>query len=224
MADAAITVTDEATGLDVLMVSHTHGTLGTVHRQIVVPEPRRIVIGRVAVGAFRVIGSAASPQNLMAIENDSVDGNIMVIRNLTCEADTTAALAAVASIVSTSRVATSGISGGTSLNKVLVDTAGTTDANVRVLGGASADGTNSTITATAGAHLKRAFVPRMHTLAGQNLSPAQPLLPESCLQDGYPLRPGEGLLVQLTNPTGSNNAATYHYVLNVEWDLCSSIP
>lgn len=170
-----------------------------------------------AASSFRILGSAASPQNLLTIENGQGSGVILALREVSVVMDATAALVAVASSVRLHRT-TALPTGGTQLGKVSSDTQQTSAALVIARAANSSDGgaaTAITATAAAGAVSTR-IVTRLHTLVGQINADRIDLLE----REDQPLiiRAGEAILVQLTNATPANNPATNHYVVNCRWE------
>jgi hypothetical protein len=171
--------------------------------------------GYFSVGTYRIIGSAATPQNLFVLMN--ADPSVLCkIRRLVVVADETVALATVTPIYRVSR-ATWQPSGGTAMNTGLWDTNNAHNSNITNAGGASADGTDSTITATAGDTLWEQFVMRVHTAVGQILMPDCDLLPYIVDTQDLILRQNQALLVQLVAPAGGSNPATNHYIVSCTW-------
>lgn len=165
---------------------------------------------------FRCVGSAASPQNILSLENGSSSAVLLGVRDFDLYVDATVAVTATLQ-AKVSRI-TSAPTGGTTLTKVLADSSHASDASVTVRSGASADGTNSSITATAGTTLYQTLVPRPHTLAGWFSQLPLVLLPVELAPDVCLLRPGEYLLLQIVTGTGANNAATISYQSSVVWE------
>jgi hypothetical protein len=172
-------------------------------------------MGYHSVSTFRTLGSAATPQNLFTIYNGDAS-RVVRIRALSFNMDGTGVLTAVTSQLRVSRGTS--ISGGTTLTKVPFDTSDTSDADVVCRGATASDGGGATaITATAGTTLWQEFIMRLHTAVGQVLGYIQTLLPRLIESNPIILRPSEGLLVQLVNPTAASNLATNHYVINCAW-------
>lgn len=167
---------------------------------------------------FRTLGNAASPQNLFSIENAAGSSVLVAVRRLSVQMDQTAALAAVATQMKTSRPA-SLPTNGTTLTKVSRDTALSTSSSVVLRGATASDGGAATaITGTAGTTAWHQFVMRLHTLVGQVIMDDESLIPSLSEDDPVILRAGEALLVQAVNATAANNKATDHYIINCAWD------
>ena len=171
--------------------------------------------GTFSASSFRIIGTAATPHNLLTIEN--IDATLLVkIREISIQLDATAVLTAVMPLTKVSR-ATAVPTGGTVLNKGLWDTANASDADVIVRGANASDGGAATaITATAGTTLWQEYQMRMHTVVGQVLSP--PSRMPVILTKDLILRQNQALLVQVVAAAGTSNPATNHWSVNITWD------
>lgn len=171
--------------------------------------------GTFSAASFRILGSAATPHNLLTIEN--TDATVEVrIRDLMIQLDATAVLTAVMPLVKVSR-ATGVPTGGTTLSKAQFDTSNASDAQVVVRGANASDGGAATaITATAGTVIWQEFQMRMHTVVGQVLSP--PSRMQTILTKDLVLRQNEALLVQVVAAAGTSNPATNHWSVCVTWD------
>lgn len=171
--------------------------------------------GTFSASSFRILGTAATPHNLMTIENIDAT-NLVKIREISIQLDATAVLVAVMPLVKISR-ATAVPTGGTALNKGQWDTANASNANTIVRGGNASDGGAATaITATAGTTLWQEYQMRMHTVVGQVLSPPS-RVPLIWTKDLI-LRQNQALLVQVVAAAGTSNPATNHWSVNVTWD------
>ena len=172
--------------------------------------------GTFSACSFRTIGSAASPQNLLTIEN--IDATVLVRpRAIILQMDALALLTAVMPLNRLSR-ATAVPTGGTVLSKAQFDTANASNANVIVRGGTASDGGALTaITAIAGTTIWQEYGMRMHTLVGQVLSPVS-YLPKVIDIKDLVLRQNQALLVQVVAAAGTSNPATNHYAVNIVWD------
>src|SRR4030042_1885998 len=109
------------------------------------------ILFRGSTATFRILGTAATPQNLFTIENTSTGGGLVTvwIKRLVVQLDATAVLVSVMPLVKSSRCAVP--SGGTALAKVAFDTLLTSHGNVVCRAGNASDGGVATaITATAG--------------------------------------------------------------------------
>ncbi len=172
--------------------------------------------GTFSASSFRILGSAASPHNLLTIEN--LDATLLVkIREISVQLDYTALLATFMPLLKVSR-ATAVPTGGTVLNKGQWDTANASDADVVVRGANASDGGVATaITATAGsAVLWQGYQTRMHTLVGQVLAPPS-RMPLIGVKDLI-LRQNQALLLQVVAAAGTSNPATNHWSVNITWD------
>jgi len=171
--------------------------------------------GTFSASSFRILGTAATPHNLLTIENIDAT-NLVKIREISIQLDATAVLVAVMPLVKISR-ATAVPTGGTALNKGQWDTANTTNANTILRGANASDGGVATaITATAGTTLWQEYQMRMHTVVGQVLSPPS-RVPLIWTKDLI-LRQNQALLVQVVAAAGTSNPATNHWSVNVTWD------
>lgn len=195
-------------------VAHTTGATVSqlVGVQYVTPVAQRQVLSKWIATSFRTLGSAASGQNLITIENAAGSTRLLAIRKLRLEMDATAVLTAVAPDVKFGR--TSALpTGGTTLTKVLLDTTQTSSSSAVVRGATASDGGAATaITATLAATGWHQFMMRLHTAVGQVLPDDWNCIPDICDTDPVILRAGEGVAVQVVG-TAASNAATNHYVL-----------
>lgn len=172
--------------------------------------------GTFSAASFRTVGSAATPQNLLTIEN--IDATKLVtVRAIILQMDATAVLTAVMPLNKLSR-ATAVPSAGTVLNKAQFDTANASNANTIVRGGTASDGGALTaITATAGTTIWQEYGMRMHTVVGQVLAPVS-YLPKIIDTKNLILRQNQALVVQVVAAAGTSNPATNHYSVCVVWD------
>jgi hypothetical protein len=172
--------------------------------------------GTFSAASFRTVGSAATPQNLLTIEN--IDATKLVtVRAIILQMDATAVLTAVMPLNKLSR-ATAVPTGGTTLNKAQFDTTNASNANTIVRGGTASDGGALTaITATAGTTIWQEYGMRMHTVVGQVLAPVS-YLPRIIDTKNLILRQNQALLVQVVASAGTSNPATNHYSICVVWD------
>lgn len=172
--------------------------------------------GTFSASSFRTVGSAATPQNLLTIEN--IDATKLVtVRTIIVQMDATAVLTAVMPLNKLSR-ATAVPTGGTTLNKAQFDTANASNANTIVRGGTASDGGVLTaITATAGTTIWQEYGMRMHTVVGQVLAPVS-YLPKIIDTKNLILRQNQALVVQVVAAAGTSNPATNHYSVCVVWD------
>jgi hypothetical protein len=173
--------------------------------------------GYFSASSFRTLGTAATPQNLLTIEN--IDATKLIyIRRLTVQMDATAVLTSVMPQVKASR-ATGVPTGGTALAKAQFDTGNASNANSIVRGGNASDGGAATaITATAGTTIWQQYTMRMHTVVGQVLAVESNILPTLVDTQDFILRQNQALLVQIVASAGASNPATNHWRCNVVWE------
>lgn len=173
--------------------------------------------GIFSAASFRILGTAATPQNLLTIENIDAT-NLVYIRRLTVQLDATAVLTSVMPQVKASR-ATGVPTGGTTLGKAQFDTGNSSNANTIVRAGNASDGGVATaITATAGTTIWQQYCMRMHTVVGQVLAPDNSVLPLLVETQDFVLRQNQALLVQVVASAGASNPATNHWFCNVVWE------
>ncbi len=171
--------------------------------------------GTFSASSFRILGTAATPHNLLTIENIDAT-NLVKIREISIQLDATAVLVAVMPLVKISR-ATAVPTGGTATNKGQWDTANASNANTIVRGANASDGGVATaITSTAGTTLWQEYQMRMHTVVGQVLSPPS-RMPLIWTKDLI-LRQNQAVLVQVVAAAGTSNPATNHWSVNITWD------
>ncbi len=173
--------------------------------------------GIFSASTFRILGAAATPQNLLSIEN--IDATKLVtIRRITVQMDATAVLTSVSPLFKASR-ATGVPSGGTALSKAQFDTGNSSNANTIIRAGNASDGGAATaITATAGTTIWSQYLMRLHTAVGQVLSTDESLLPNLLVDYDFILRQNQALLIQIIAPAGASNPNTNHYVVQVVWE------
>jgi len=173
--------------------------------------------GYFAAGSFRILGSAATPHNLLTIEN--IDATKLVyIRRVTVQLDATAVLVAVMPQVKLSR-ATALPTGGTTLNKGQFDTGNASNANTVIRCATASDGGAATaITATAGTTIWQQYCMRMHTLVGQVLAEDSSMAPALVETQNLILRQNQALLVQVVATIGTSNPATNNWCVNIVWE------
>lgn len=171
--------------------------------------------GTFSAASFRILGTAATPHNLLTIENIDAT-NLVYIRDITIQLDATAVLTAVMPLTKVSR-ATAVPTGGTTLNKGQFDTNNASNANTIVRAGNASDGGVATaITATAGTTLWQEYQMRMHTVVGQVIAP--PSRMPTLTTENLILRQNQALLVQVVAAAGTSNPATNHWSVCVTWD------
>ena len=173
--------------------------------------------GYFSIGGFRTVGTAATPQNLMTIEN--IDATKLdYIRRIVVHVDATAVLVSVMPQVKLSR-ATAVPTGGTALNKGQFDTGNASNANTIIRCGTASDGGVATaITSTAGTTLWQQYCMRMHTVVGQVLAPDNNVAPQLVDTQELILRQNQALLIQIVASAGASNPATNHWFCNIVWE------
>ena len=174
--------------------------------------------GFFTAATFREVGSAATPQNLMSIENiDST--KLIYVRRVVFQVDETVVLTSVTPIVRISR-ATGVPTGGTTLNKGQFDTNNASNSNTIVRGSTASDGgANSGPTATAGDAIWEQYIMRVHTAVGQILCLDMDALPQNLVQsNNMVLRQNQALLLQVVASAGASNPATNHYICQICWE------
>ncbi len=173
--------------------------------------------GYFSIGGFRTLGTAATPQNLMTIEN--IDATKLIyVRRVVVQLDATAVLTSVMPQVKLSR-ATAVPTGGTALNKGQFDTNNASNANSIIRCGTASDGGAATaITATAGTTLWQQYCMRMHTVVGQVLAPNNNVAPLLVDAQDLILRQNQALLIQIVASAGASNPATNHWFCNIVWE------
>lgn len=173
--------------------------------------------GYFSAASFRTLGAAATPHNLLTIENIDAT-NLVHVRRLVVQLDATAVLTSVMPQIKVSR-ATAVPTGGTALNKAQFDTNNATNANTIIRGATASDGGAATaITATAGTTIWQQYGMRMHTVVGQVLGPDNNVLPLLVADFNCTLRQNQALLVQIVASAGTSNPATNHWFCNVVWE------
>lgn len=149
---------------------------------------------------FRVVGQVATPQNLLAIENAAASGLFIGLFEIRCYKDMTVLQNAIGPILRASR--TTGVGGGTTTGpsvpqKIKPSGSNTHDTNCIIRGGASADGTNTLPTGTAGTTFWQMQPPKLVTAAGVMANATPDCLPIRCRTEPLVLDPGEDVLFQL---------------------------
>jgi hypothetical protein len=170
-----------------------------------------------SASSFRTLGSAATPHNILTIEN--IDATTLVkVRRITVQLDATAVLTTVMPQIKTSR-ATGVPTGGTTLNIARFDSTIAPDSNTIVRGATASDGGAATaITATAGTTIWQQYNMRAHTLVGQIIGVDGSILPSLVADVDFILRQNEALLVQVVASAGASNPATNFWIVNICWE------
>lgn len=178
------------------------------------------ILFRGSAFSFRTLGSAATPQNLLTIENPTGTARVVNIIDLVIQMDATAVLTSVTPQIRVSRITTLP-TGGTALPKIAWDPAiSSSHASIVVRGATASDGGAATaITATAGDTVWQQYLMRIHTLVGQILFIDSRLLPPSCnITNPFKLAANSALLVQLVATAGTSNPNTNHYIVGIAWE------
>lgn len=172
--------------------------------------------GYYLASTFRILGIAASPHNLMTIENTHAT-MLVKVRRMVVQMDTTAVLVTVMPQVKCGR-ATAVPTGGTATAKAVFDTLATSDGAVIVRGATASDGGAATaITSTMGDILWQQYCMRMHTVVGQVIASDNSLIPILCDTTPIILRQNQALLVAVIG-TGASNPNTNHWFVQVVWE------
>jgi hypothetical protein len=179
-----------------------------------------------STGSFRIVGRAATTQNLFTIENTSTT-TVLTLRRLIMQMDATVTLQAVMPLVKTSRCAvpTGGFTPTTGVlfGKVPFDTTTTSATTTTIRLDSYVDGTNATtaITATPAYTLWQQFGMRISTAVGQIVAVDCDMLPmlvsDSSLAP-FTLRANEALVVQIVAAATTSNPTTNHYFVNCVWE------
>ena len=157
-----------------------------------------LVTGLYAYSGFRIVGSAASPQHLLAINNPALNTKYIAIRQLFLVSDSTVAQLTISQQLITSKPAALP-TGGTALTAFKRRSI-YGGASAVVLCGASGDGlATPAIVATPGTSMWQQFLDRQGTAVGNIQHLQYNLLPDA----GVDLRqdvlaPGESMLVTVT--------------------------
>ena len=170
-----------------------------------------------SASSFRTLGTAATPHNLLTIEN--IDATTIVkVRRITVQLDATAVLTSVMPQIKTSR-ATAVPTGGTTLGIARFDSTIAPDASTTVRGATASDGGVATaITATAGTTIWQQYNMRMHTVVGQVIGVDGSVMPSLVVDVDFILRQNEALLVQVVASAGASNPATNFWIVNIAWE------
>jgi hypothetical protein len=155
----------------------------------------RVVTFKGMVASPRVILGAITNGKVAGLFNKSGSGLLVAIRDLRLTLDYPVGSSSVRGIAA-SRITTAPAD-GTLQAPMPFDTAQTHNANVEFRSGASADGTASTLTGTAGDYGWRQFHQRLRTSVEQFRTTEDPMLPKLIALDPVVLREGEGVLVEV---------------------------
>lgn len=168
-----------------------------------------------SASTFRIIGSAATTQNLFTISNTTA-GVTIKIRRLLIQMDATSVLTTFMPLMKTSRVSVAP-TGGTLLTPCPFITGNTPIAVVRAAN-ASDGGSATAITATPGTIAWQQYCMRLHTAVGQVLSQDNNLLPYLVESVDFTLVNGESLLVRVVAAATTSNPSTNHYSVECAWE------
>jgi hypothetical protein len=173
---------------------------------------------RGGASSFRTLGAAATPQNLLTIENTAGSAVAVWIRKIVVIVDETVALTTVTPQLKISRPA-SLPSGGTVLAKAPFDTGQSSAANVVIRGATASDGGVATaITSTLADVMWQQYIMRVHTAVGQILTPDLNVIPDICLTYPVILAANQALMLQIVASAGASNPATNFYIANIIWE------
>jgi hypothetical protein len=197
MPESFIQVPPNSSGLKMRTRQRTVGA-NTVEEQYVIPIGERVVSFEGAIGTFRVPGSAATPQNLLSVENTAGSAVLLGIRRIAVDVQVSATTAAMINTYIRLFRGTTVPTGGTTHTKHSFDSTESSAANVVVRGPASADGTATAITYAlpSGNPMREQALPGIMTGVGQWLTDDLDMW-----KYDYPpliLRAGESILVAAT--------------------------
>lgn len=182
--------------------------------------------GRIAsfqgVGAtFRIVGNAATPQNLWTLENATGSTVFVALKTLDIVMHQSGASVVLPPWFSLTRISTVP-TGGTAITKTAIDTGdGTTSSgSVTSRGAASADGIASAITATAaGQRLASASSVQLYTAVGLSGNPEEIDVLKHVPKDWVlVLRAGQSFLLQIIAAAAADNIATRSMHVNFAWE------
>lgn len=219
MPDRAVGVTDQATGAGIadVRVRERQISAVTYAEQFVIPISERVVTGKVKAATFRIIGTTATTYNLFSLENTAGSAVLVAITKLRHYIEATATTAYLTANATKLFRGTTVPTGGTTLTKHLLDTNGSSVANVVARGGASSDTALSAITYAlpAGNPMWTQPWDKILTGVGQWFVEGNRYIGEEGDADDIILRAGQSVLL-VVNP-GAGVAHLNHQV-NVEWE------
>jgi hypothetical protein len=214
MGERPVGVTDVASGAGVAQFRTREQTIGgeAVVEQYLIPISDRVRSFQGMATTFRIPGSGAAAQNLLSIFNAAGSAVLVAVRWFQIELDYTTNSTTMR-FFATTRITTAP-TGGTALSKVAFDTAESSSSSVTLLGGASADGTASAITATPGA-ANAWRIHHTHFDAVTDLQQCRSLDHHVIAQLADPpyLAAGEGLLLALPDTASGSTQS----VVKVVW-------
>ena len=177
------------------------------------PAGTRVVTFKGLVASPRVPLTGVAGAKVVSLFNKVGSGLLVAIRDFRLTLDYPAGSSSVRT-VATSRI-TAAPADGTLHTPVPFDTEQTHSASVEFRSGASADGTASALTGTAGDHAWRQGHFRIISPVGEQVRTTEdPMLPKLIALDPVVLREGEGVLVQVVEV--ASTAATL--VLNAVFE------
>ena len=218
MAQRPIGVTDLASEVGVARYRTRERVVSaeTVVEQYLLSQEAGVVSWRGCAGTFMISGVSTSPNiPIASLWNDVGSGVIVAVRGFGAAMDSGATSGLFRSL------AASGITvaptGGTVGVPVGFDTAQTQASLVVFRGGASADGTNTTITAPPGPHAWRQYNVKAPSGIGQFVMPLANLVPQLAYGEPVYLAEGQGLVVAYIE----NSTSALRYLVNIAWDEVS---
>ena len=212
MAESFIQLPADSTGKK--LRTYEKGTAG--HDQYVIPTTERKLVGVYAAASFRLVGAAASPTNLLTIQNTTGAANLVAVRRIAVDVSDSATTAdLVQKYVRLWHLTGVTPTGGTLATKHKFDSVdAASQANTEVRFPASADGTASAIThalPTTNPMREQAH-PIVLTGAGQWLT--DDLEVQRVTDPPLILRATETLLVAIVG----NSATHLHYTVKVAFE------
>lgn len=187
------------------------------HWDRVLIENNRVYTWRGTGSTFRIVGSAALNQPLWSIENTAGSAVIVSLDKLRIFSAQTVANTTHPPWYYINRL-TSMPTGGTTFTKIAADsTDASSAANVTIRQGASADGTNSAITATpSGSRIAAGIGNQLYTAVGTYQSVALDLLGATPAGELI-LNAGQAYVVYVTTSLAADNLATRSFLLDFAW-------
>ena len=182
--------------------------------QYVVPVRDRISSYKGRACSVRIPGIAGTTgQNILSIFNADATGVLVEVQKIFVDVMQTAAKVIEPPAIRIYRVSAAP-TGGSAITKAPLDTALTSDTDIAVLQGASAENTASAITATTGALVSEEWAPRVLTLVGYETADRLFFLDDAPVL----LRQSEGLLLRLDYSAAGANPVTDKWVCGVQWE------
>jgi len=219
MASSIIQLPADGAGKKLNTRERTIGA-NSVHDQIVIPVPDRVVTNTGLVTVFRTLGNALTTQSIFSIENASGSAVLVGVRRLTVQMDATAVLITQVAQIKAFRISAGVSGGGTTLTKGQRHTTDAASASVVCRGATASDGGAATaITGTLDvAAIWQQYGMRLHTAVGQVLTPDNTVLPDICQDEPLILRANQAIVVQVQGVVTTGNPATNHWLVNCVWD------